>query len=148
MRHVNNGKELILVSRRNVDKRFVGEADFVAVEPSSLGDYLDKDMHIDYYGDNKPSVDTPIQLALYALYPRINFMLHSHTYIEGAPFTENALPCGALEEVEEIVKAVRDNSVSYFAVNLKGHGSIIASKHLDDLYDIPYITRNVPELIV
>lgn len=93
-----NGK-YIFVSKRNVNKEFISINEFVPV-------YLENGK-IYYYGNNKPSVDTPIQVRLYELLPNINYMIHSHCYIDGAPFTSYALPCGAIEEVEEIIELVK-----------------------------------------
>ncbi len=129
--------DLIFVSRRNVDKRYIGRESFVAARLN--GD------RVEYYGDDKPSVDTPVQLNLYDYYRNVNFMVHSHTYIEGAPFTEHPIPCGALEEIDEIVEAVRQGSRFNFSVNLIGHGSLALSRDVDYLAKIKYIARNVPE---
>lgn len=59
---------------------------------------------IEYYGDYKPSVDTPSQIMLYQAYPKVNYMLHGHVYIDGFPFTNRCIPCGAIEEAHEIKK--------------------------------------------
>lgn len=62
-----------------------------------------------YCGDNKPSVDTPIQIRMYDKLPNINYMIHSHCYIKNAPYTKNALPCGAIEEVDEILNIIKES---------------------------------------
>jgi len=131
-------KDKIYVTRRNIDKRSLGINSFVAVEdtPKCVG----------YYGSNKPSVDTPIQLALYKTFPRINFMIHSHTYIHGAPTTKKIIPCGALEEVNEILWTIPDGDLNWFFVNLLGHGSICAGEQCRMLGNIRYYAREVPEM--
>jgi hypothetical protein len=86
-------KDGIYVTRRNCDKRDLVPEKFVAVELNGN--------KVRYYGDHKPSVDTPIQRELYKLYPNINYMIHSHVYVDRAPFTNEVVPCGAFEEVEE-----------------------------------------------
>jgi hypothetical protein len=131
-------EDKIYVTKRNIDKRNIGVNGFVAVEdtPKCVG----------YYGENKPSVDTPIQLALYKAYPRINFMIHSHTYIHGAPTTKKIIPCGAMEEGEEIIQMVPDSRCNWFFVNLLGHGSICAGERCCMLGDVKYYAREVPEL--
>jgi hypothetical protein len=131
--------ELIYVSQRNVDKRFIGPECMVAVNP-------ERNKQVEFYGDRKPSVDTPIQLDLYKAFPKINYMLHSHVYIEGAPFTSYPIPCGALEEIDEIVNLVgRDDTEA--RINLKGHGSLVMGSKASVFKDIPYISRTMPELI-
>jgi hypothetical protein len=131
-------EKLIFVSRRNLDKRGIESNSFVAVEAN-----LDK---VNYFGVKKPSVDTPIQLRLYANYPGINFMLHSHNYILDAPFTKRIIPCGALEEAEEITNLLPEKSLKMFYVNLRGHGSIAASNDVEGIRNLRYGQRPVPEI--
>ena len=50
-------KNLAFVSRRNVDKRSIDKDGFVAVELSSFTN----SHNVKYYGEYKPSVDTPVQ---------------------------------------------------------------------------------------
>lgn len=129
---------VIYISRRNIDKRDIGVDGFVAV---SLKD-LDQ---VHFYGNNKPSVDAPIQSRLYDYFPNINYMIHSHAYIEHRPFTNKVVPCGAIEEVDEITSIVSEESY-FFARNLLGHGSIVGSNHVCQLNDIRYIAREFPEV--
>jgi hypothetical protein len=129
--------DLIFVSRRDVDKRHIGPEAFVAVELGSSNP-------IRYHGDDKPSVDTPIQVRLYQHYPRVRYMLHSHTYIEGAPMTPEPIPCGAVEEAEAVIALVADGTD--FAVNLRGHGSIVFASTLTTLHNQPWAPRPIPEL--
>lgn len=132
----------IFVSKRNVNKEFIGIDEFVPV-------YL-KDGKIYYCGDNKPSVDTPIQVRMYNLLPNINYMIHSHCYIEDAPFTEKALPCGAVEEVDEISELLKDYydndfNRDFYLINLIGHGSIMMSNNPEQLKNINMVGRKLPE---
>ncbi len=127
---------LLFVSRRNVDKRHLSAEGFVAVEPQFL---------VSYYGDFKPSVDTPIQISLYDYYRDVQYMIHSHVYVENAPFTKKVIPCGALEEVDAIKEILPDRNLCDFAVNLKGHGSIVFAKNINTFYDVPYVVRKTPE---
>ena len=48
---------MIFVSKRNVDKQFITLSNFVPV-------YMQEDKLM-YCGDEKPSVDTPVQVRLY-----------------------------------------------------------------------------------
>lgn len=138
---------LVYVSRRNVDKGRISLEHFVPT-------YLDENNNARYYGEFKPSVDTPVQLRLYKALPQINFMMHAHCYFEGAPFTMHPVPCGAIEEVEEILTAVSkiDKDDDLIAVNLIGHGCILMAKTLDallsleDKIDKGFIQRPLPEV--
>lgn len=130
---------LLYVSQRDIDKRFIGPDAFVAVSADALDPVY-------YYGPAKPSVDTPIQVRLYSMYSRVRFMLHSHTYIEGAPTTKEPIPCGAVEEADAVGELVPDLESSDFCVNLLGHGSIVFASNLDALGGQPWIPRPVPEM--
>lgn len=130
----------IFVSKRNIDKRDIGRNGFVKVEQDNIED------RIYYYGKEKPSVDAPIQVRLYNLYPNINYMLHSHVYVDNALMTKNIIPCGALNEVLEILELYPDREISKFSINLKGHGSIVFGNKVDDLKNINYVARVVPEI--
>jgi len=117
-------KDLAFVSQRNVDKRTMGLDSFVEVNLSSTEEGM-----LGFRGDVKPSVDSPIQVRLYEMFPNVNFILHTHVYVEGAPFTQRFVPCGSLEEIKEVLELVgSDRSKTKFAVNLLGHGSIILAK--------------------
>jgi hypothetical protein len=129
---------IVFMSKRNVDKSHIDYDGFVATQ------LFDKKSY--FYGPHKPSVDTPIQLRLYEAYPNINFMIHSHCYIEGAPFTRHHYPCGALEEVREVLRTVPDQNSELVFLNLIGHGSLVMSKTIEGLKNIPYIQRPVPEI--
>ena len=134
-------KNKIFVSQRNVDKRYIDRCAFVPVK-------LDDDV-LWYYGDNKPSVDTPIQTRLYRLLPNINYMIHAHVYIKDAPFTKHNIPCGGIEEVMEIIEAIgADTTKNFYAVNLIGHGCIVMAKNVKQLKNLNYIARKMPERII
>ena len=132
----------IFVSKRNVNKEYISINEFVPV-------YLENNK-LYYCGDHKPSVDTPIQVRLYEKLSNINFMIHSHCYIKGAPFTKNALPCGAIEEVNEVLNLIKehyenDYSKDFYLINLIGHGSIMMSSNPKQLKDIQLIGWKLPE---
>lgn len=134
---------VVYVSCRNVDKRFISKENFVPT--------IYKNGEIYYYGDNKPSVDTPIQLRLYNTLPNINYMIHAHVYIDGAPFTSNMIPCGGIEEVDEIMSVIKNNFSSlnenFYVINLIGHGCIVMSSDVEKLKKLKYIGRNAPEFM-
>ena len=131
----------VFVSQRNIDKQFIDLNHFVPC-------YMENDK-LYYCGENKPSVDTPIQMRLYNALPNIRYIIHSHCYIEGAPFTSTSIPCGAIEEVDEVLKLIMSEYGSIncdrYVLNLKGHGSLLMAANTDLLSDINYIGRNLPE---
>lgn len=141
----------IYVSRRNVDKRFIDADSFV---PTAMAE----DGSVKYYGENKPSVDTPVQQRLYQMFPQMNYMIHAHCYFDTPLKTEHPVPCGAIEEVDEIVKAV-DNAYTlsdlkaakFIAINLTGHGCLLMASdvkeftRLMDEKDNHFVKRPAPE---
>ena len=136
-------KDYIFVSKRNINKEFITINDFVPV--------YEKDNKIYYCGNNKPSVDSPIQVKLYKKLKNINYMIHSHCYLKDTPYTKTPLPCGAIDEVNEIINTIKENYKSlnktFYKINLKGHGSIIMSKNIENLKNVEIISRNLPEYI-
>lgn len=128
----------IYVSRRNIDKRFITKENFVRT-------FLDENNNVCYYGNHKPSVDTPIQLHLYSLFPNINYMMHAHCYIQNAVFTDTPIPCGAIEEVNEILHATKEFNNRSYAFNLLGHGCIIMGSSVNDLKKFKFYARKMPE---
>lgn len=132
----------IFVSKRNVDKSHIGKDAFVYVEKSSG--------KLWQCGDHKPSVDTPIQVALYDLLPWTNYMLHSHVYVEGAPFSSKMIPCGGLEEIAEVMSVLGEYKFpnpKSFAINLKGHGSIIFVSKPEFIRAYKFYARPRPEIM-
>jgi len=144
---------LIYVSKRNVDKKNIGKDGFVAVNPFNFP--------VEYYGDDKPSVDTPVHLELYEVYPNINYLLHGHVYVTNSLMTKNNIPCGGLQEVNEIISLCGGNAggsefVYYFCINLKGHGFILGFNNVSMLdwfewhikrKSLEFISRPYPELL-
>lgn len=136
--------DYILISRRNVDKTGISEKDFVPC-------YLDEDGRVAFVGENKPSVDAPVQLRLFNALPNIDYILHGHCYIKGAPMTSMAIPCGAVEEVDEtlatLTKQYKTLEGTFYVLNLKGHGCLIManSDKLDAMKDVEFYVRPMPE---
>lgn len=154
----NNG--IIYVSRRNVNKADIGAASFVPT-------YLDETNTVKYFGEHKPSVDTPVQLRLYKHLPWANYMIHAHCYVDttGIPetvtlSTTKPIPCGAIEEVAEILTTYRVGKFYWefnkhprlVAINLVGHGCILIAedieilKELQNYKDSCFIARPMPEV--
>lgn len=128
----------ILVTRRNIDKRDIEEDGFVIVN--------NNESVVEYYGPNKPSVDTPIQIRLYNHFENINYIIHGHVYVEGGYFTKNAIPCGYIEEVDEITN-IYDRSTGSITLNLIGHGCIIGSSTIPKLDKVKFLSRPIPEML-
>lgn len=141
---------VVFVSKRNIDKAQIQMEHFVPV-------WWDKDENIiKYCGEDKPSVDTPIQVRLYDALPQIKYMIHAHCYIardnpHAVYWTNTVNPCGAIEEADEILDAIDRTCGSrahraYF-INLRGHGSIIMASSIELLRDIKFESRPAPEPI-
>lgn len=157
---------IIYVSRRNVDKSDINATSFVPT-------YLDESKTTRYFGSSKPSVDTPVQLRLYKMFPWANYMIHAHCYVNtaGIPETEmyktaHPVPCGALEEVGEIydiipktindpegtVRLYNKNAPRLLAINLVGHGCILIARDIDILKELQkhkdncFVQRSLPEI--
>lgn len=141
----------VYVTRRNINKTMLNASCFVPV--TALFDKDDRCTSVLYEGIFKPSVDTPIQLMLYNYYKNAKFMIHSHVYTEPeCEFDQfmtstEPIPCGALEEFDEIIRLVPDREACSFAVNLRGHGCIVIADNLDFLKTIRYRGRMMPEPI-
>ncbi len=134
-----SGNGTVFMSRRNVDKTIISSDEFVEVANTASGDTM-------YFGDQKPSVDSPVQLRLYERYPNINYIVHGHVYVKGAPFTDGNIPCGFLEELEEVVSKFPDSSAGNFVLNLRGHGCLILASDLAYLTGHEFLSRPVFEL--
>lgn len=129
----------MFVTQRNIDKQLIETDGFVEVNPA-------EETVVEFYGDKKPSVDTPIQICLFNYYPNINYMVHGHVYVNGAKMTHSKVPCGYLEEFDEIVALYPNRNEKAFAVNLKGHGCMLLAETVDDLWSMgEYVSRDFPE---
>ena len=114
----------MLVSPRNSDKRRIEAADMAFALKGIEG--------VEYHG-KKPSVDAPVQLELFEARPDINFFVHGHAYVVGAPLTEHYYPCGDLREVPDIL-ALMDGPRGI--INLRNHGFLAFSDSIDALRDM------------
>ncbi len=138
---------LIFVTKRNVNKETLSADDFIPVwYTMEKGIFFYEDYAIE---NVKPSVDTPIQMELYANLPNINFMIHSHCYIKNAPFTKVPIPCGGLQEIDEVLSTLEREYGSlekdFYVINLIGHGNIVMAKNVEQLRDIDYYGRTIFE---
>jgi len=120
-----------LVSGRNTDKKQLQRTDMVEC-------FINKDK-IRYLGERKPSVDTPVQIAIYEKCPNINYMIHGHNFIEGVPTTKNYYPCGDKREIPEILELIQDSSSG--VINLKNHGFLLYSETLEELEEFANLMK-------
>lgn len=119
-----SGPTNIFVSARNIPKTHIANNDFVHVR-------LENDCIV-YTGDRKPSVDTPAQLKLYDMFPKIGCMIHGHAFVKHSPCTENYVPCGDLREVDEAIPLLRDLG-SVGVINLHSHGFLLFAETIEQL---------------
>jgi len=129
-------EDRIMVTRRNVNKATLTAGDFVE---ATLGDKV-----VQYKGLNKPSVDTPVQLKLMKHFENVNYMIHGHVYVGGhdrVMWTGNKVPCGYLEEFDEIV-GLLPPSATNFVINLRGHGCLIMANDLEYMESL--LTNLIP----
>lgn len=149
--------DLIFVSKRNIDKSQIELEHFVPVYEAKYDPKIanGETTILKYYGKDKPSVDTPIQVRLYKSLPNINYMIHSHCYVDDGDYTiiqtNTVNPCGAIEEANEILsaidKTIGDRNLNRYVINLKGHGAIIMGNTVDDLRNISFKSRPTPEYV-
>lgn len=128
-----DGSETFMVSARNSSKEGIQSSDTVMVNAN-----------LEYYGDRKPSVDTPVQVELYKHFHNINYMIHGHAFFTDAVSTNDYFPCGDMREAEA-VKALFPNQFSdFFVVNLKNHGFLVGSARVNTLNN--FLTSNIPTM--
>jgi hypothetical protein len=138
--------DIAFISRRNIDKASIGADGFVPVilTPGSGPKTVYK-----YFGEHKPSVDTPIQAHLFATYPRIKYLIHGHVYVAGADFIDTLWPCGAYQEAGDIAEKIWDGhgpeNVTRFVLNLKGHGFIAGADDYRYFESLKFVARPFPE---
>lgn len=113
--------EVMYVSPRNVSKE--------SIRPKDMIVYMSGDK---YYGEQKPSVDSPCQIRLYEKLPEINFMIHGHATLQKVQTTKNYRLCGDTREVSEVLDIINSDSMR-FCINLKNHGFLIGANDLDNL---------------
>ena len=148
---------IIFVSQRNIDKQFISLENFAPC-------YMEEG-ELYYCGDHKPSVDAPVQVRLYEALPHINYIIHSHCYIKDARFTTKTIPCGAIEEVGEVLEVIKAMDQEYlemtkgtrgfasdakpfmYAINLRGHGSLLLATNASMMKNIEYVGRQLPEIM-
>lgn len=130
-------KKGYLISQRNVNKTGLTSENFVRVLPY--------ESEVLYYGDRKPSVDSPTDIRLFNYYPKINYIIHGHCYVKDAPFTISKYPCGDIREVEEIIGMFPDTELDQIHINLNGHGCLILTSDRFMFNNIKLEARPLPE---
>ena len=136
------GDGYIYVSKRDVDKSKIDKDNFVACR-------LDNGL-LRYYGINKASKDAITQAHLYTSFPRINYMIHSHCYVEDGKYTEMPVPCGSLDEIDEIDKVIQKEyngnyNLPAYRINYLGHGCLLLADSVANLKTASFIPRQFPE---
>lgn len=147
-------------------KRHLGEISFRTDKPNliyssarncQLTDELDEsnfvltkvtNSQILYQGDKKPHLETGVFDKLMENYSNINYIFHSHCYVEGADIVEDPVTNGSIQEFEKIDNLFTDTDKNK-SLNLKGHGSFIFANDLDfvrDQINKLYI-RELPEMM-
>lgn len=116
----------MLVSPTGVDKRKLRSAQMIHAEY----EYVTPSLH--YYGGSRPSVDAPLQLHLYASFPKLEAFLHVHDdagLFRGVDaFTTFPYECGTLEEAREVEHHIRSNGLDEqrnFNMKLAHHGYLL-----------------------
>ena len=140
---ISDDRKYVYVSERDVDKCNIDKKHFVCT--------YEEEGKVYYLGDAKPSKDAVVQIRLYKSLKNIKYIIHSHCYVKAAPFTNVPVPCGALDEIDEVMDVVNKHynnlELDYYAVNLKGHGCLIMSGSIDKLFDTKFVTRALPEYL-
>jgi ribulose-5-phosphate 4-epimerase/fuculose-1-phosphate aldolase len=121
-------KKWILVSARNTDKERITADDMVLARLSD-----NRVEFIETRKGIKPSVDTPIQLKLYEKFPFVNYMIHGHAFVKGAPYTEHYYPCGDLREFPEVAKIIESEEKERGVINLRNHGFLLYASTLEEV---------------
>lgn len=120
------------VSKRNISKALIDESGFVEVK--------NEETIVKYFGDSKPSVDTPIQIRIFNYFKNVNYIIHGHAYLKNCITTSRSVPCGSIEEFDELSKYFESDS-NNFGVNLRGHGCLILAK------DLEWLEKQIENLI-
>jgi len=116
----------VFVSPRNVDKDMITANDMVYCE------FFDD--VVNYIGNNKPSIDTPVQLRVYENCNQVNFLIHGHAFVMNTIETNEYFLCGDLRESNEVIEII-DKS-KFGSINLKKHGFLLYSDTLNNMKNL------------
>jgi hypothetical protein len=108
-------------------KDFIKPEDLIPIRLS------DDKLKVLYSSHRKPSVDTPVQLALYNYYKNIHFFIHGHAIINNAIETEHYYPCGDMREVSAVIKAFDNPTARLIILNMKNHGFLLGTETADEM---------------
>lgn len=131
--------DTVLISSRSIESDRITQSDFVVVEK--------RGGRVCYSGSCKPGSDAPVQLELYSYYEDIRYIIHGHCYVEKVPTTMMHVPCGYLEEVEEIKKIYQNCHNTDFAINVLGHGCYICAQNLGYFTQCRLVAKPFPEKV-
>jgi hypothetical protein len=129
---MRESRERVLISPRNTDKRRLGVDDMVLVDIACPSN------RVHYYGDRKPSVDTPVQLWVFRGFHEINFMIHGHAYVKGARVTDEYYPCGDMREAYAISGLIEAGLAHHHCgiINLRNHGFLLYSQTIEGMSEL------------
>lgn len=139
----NEDKDLIHFNKRSATIKGIDNTDLVQTK-------LVNEKTTYYSKYSKPSINAPVYLRLLEQLPNINYAFHSHYYIDKASFTERAVVDGGLEEVSEVIRVLsRESDLrgKNYQVNLIGHGCLVLLNDINDLEDVDFVRRGIPEVI-
>lgn len=111
----------LIVTPRQVDKSVTQPED------ACIAQVNHQDNIVNYKGEIKASIDTPVNGALYRAFPKIRSMLHFHApWGIASKATTFPYPCGVKEEAREIFSLLGNNpQLDEFSVELLHHGFLI-----------------------
>jgi len=107
-------------SGRNTSKQVITLKDLVGCTDES------------YVGNNKPSVDAPVQIEIYKQFPNLKYMIHGHAYIKDKIMTTHYYPCGDMREVDEVIQLLKRG---HREINLKNHGFLFVAGSLEEMVE-------------
>jgi len=107
-----------LITKSNIPKDNIQPTDFVVATSENS------------------SIDAPIHVELYKLFPNINYIIHGHAYLsmnlldsELIRCTKKQYPPGDVKIIKEIKKIVGNQE--FFFVNLRDHGFMIGTDTIE-----------------
>ncbi len=90
--------------------------------------------------------DASMHMNLYQYFKNARYIIHTHSYVENAPFTSGGVAISGKTNGSELIwGAVKDGEATNFSVNLCGHGSVVVAEDVEHLREIKFIARPVPE---
>jgi ribulose-5-phosphate 4-epimerase/fuculose-1-phosphate aldolase len=130
--------DTIFVSPRNSDKESLEAKDMVKCRFDC--DDADRSTFVSFFNGDKPSIDAAIQLQVYEIKTKVNYMIHGHATLVNKKYsfwtgiTENYRLCGDFREAYEILIAT--HGVDHGILTLKNHGFLVFAENLDQISEV------------